>query len=176
MPWLRNSEAQMPYELQDVLYQASNTIRHELYRSRNPIDTDLFAYLAMPFRLSMVPNNLQNIRNKFRTVAMPRGVTPEEAYGTIYSYVDQAFLQYNNSRHILIVNIDSNQAVTPCVMQQLTEQHWTDHDYRTALTCTPFHQVYVMSSSEGRVVPHIVVFTSVINDEFIIKLGEIYLS
>ena len=173
MPWLRNSEAPIPYELQELFYQASNTVRSETYRSRNPIDTDLFTYLAMPFRLSMVPANLQNTRNKFKTVAMPRGVTPEEAYGTIHSYVAQAFLSYGESRHILIVNIDSNQAVTPHVMQQLTEQHWVDHDYRTALTCTPFHQVYVMTCAEGRTIPHTIIFTSVVNDEFITKLGAV---
>lgn len=177
MPWLRNNNSQMSLDIHDIFTHASATIRTDFYRSRNPLDIELFAYLAMPFRLNVVPMNKQNTRNKFKTVAMPRGVTPDEAYNTIYSHVENAAYQLSNSRHILIVNTDSNQAVTPHIVEELKDQEWTEHDYRTALTCNPFHQVTVLFTkaipesplSEG----HVVVFTNTISDEFILKLGAI---
>ena len=177
MPWLRNNQATMSMDINDIYMQANNTVRTDFYRSRNPLDIELFSYIAMPFRLSTVPLNKQSIRNKFKTVAMPRGVTPDEAYGTVLSHIKNAAQLLYSSRHVLIVNTDSNQAVTPHIIQELKEQGWTEHDYRTALTSNPFHQVSVLRAistsdivlTEG----HIVVFTNTITDEFILKLGAI---
>jgi hypothetical protein len=174
MPWLRNEHTQFPDELIGVLNNASSTVRHELYRSRNPIDTGLFSYIAMLFRLPMVPADKQNTRNRFKTVAMPRGVEPQQAYDAVGSYLEQMQYTHNYSRAVLFVNTDNNQAVTPFVIEKLKEQGWEAHDYRTALACTPFHQLDVLTiTQQGATQMHVVVFTNVLNDEFILKFGGI---
>lgn len=174
MPWLRNNELQLSTDLSDVYARINNTVRLELYRSRNPLDGDLFTYITMPFRLPGAPNEKSVIRNKFKTMAMPRGLEPAEALGQVVLTLDRAKVEYRLSRHISIYNTSSNQAITQYVAMNLKENHdWIEHDFRTALTCTPFHTLTVLSRNIGTTEHHVVILTDIINDEFIIKLGAV---
>lgn len=174
MPWLRNNDAYMNQDVANVLYSAGQTVRTDLYRSRNPLDAELLSYIAMPFKLGCVPADKQMVRNRFKTVAMPRGLEPGDALTQVLYTLNSMKTQYNGNRHVTIYNTNSNQAVCPYIIGKLKDENgWTEHDYRTALTCNPFHSVVVLNTTQNVTEGHVVIFTNEISDEFILKLGAV---
>jgi hypothetical protein len=175
MGWLKNTAISLDNLTVPYYHNAKNRCTIDLYRSRITIDTNMFRYANMVFQLPNLPENVQYSNLMVHTYAMPRSSEDSPVILDIWqNYLTHTIIrddaEYGYYYHnLFIFNTSSNQAIVPAVINLLTTEHgFENKDYRTALTCTPFHNVSVLHKDNITIV-----FSNVYDDTFILKLGAV---
>ena len=104
MPWLRNNNTMLQEDVGNVFSNVSARVRSDLYRSRTALDTAMFTFISMAFRLSCVPTEEQIVLNRFKTLAMPRNTAPDETYFNVHSKLQEFEVVHQSSRCTTIYN------------------------------------------------------------------------
>lgn len=174
MPWLLNDHVSYPQIMEEFRY---NTQRYsDFYRSRTVLDTELAVALSLILQLECVPEQLRTRTLRLKTKAVARGLEADEIKDATIMDINSMFNNNPNSRNIIIYNISNNQTVIPSIIAALKEGGCEEVDYRTALTCNPFHTVITLKklTAGNPAIPGMVVFTNSITDEFLLKLYAVY--
>lgn len=169
MGWLRNNDIRLHTVVQRYYSEATMRITQELYRSRTTIDPHVFRYMNMAFQLPNL-NPEETTRHMHVTaLATPRGLEDAAAIHAIKEQINYATLgRPAQTRHLIFYNTASNQAIMPGVITALEDIDFVQKDFRTAITCTPFHVNHVLHKDHCTVV-----FSNVYSDEVFLKIGAI---
>lgn len=177
MPWLRSDNTPFPETLQGLRSNARQTLGTEFYRSRNPLDNSVLIDVLTQFQMPHVPQAERNRRNRIETTSMLRTADADSVYAAVEYKLDDAQMHYPNSRLFTIVNTTTNQGVVEQVVNNLQTAGWELKDFATALTCTPYHKVVVLTEvnrySNDAAIKHTVIFTNTLDDNFMCKVGGI---
>lgn len=169
MGWLRNNGERLHTVVQRYYTEASRKITRELYRSRTDIDPFVFRFMNMAFQLPNLDPEEITRRMHVTTLAVPRGL---EDGATIQSIKEQirctTLEQLPHTRQLIFYNTSNNKAVVPSVITALEDIGFVQKDFRTAITCTPFHVNHVLHKDYCTVV-----FSNVYSDEVFLKIGAI---
>lgn len=169
MGWLRNNDIRLHTLVQRYYSEAAWEVTQELYRSRTTIDPHIFKFMNMAFRLPNLNPEETNRHMHVTTLATPRGLEDAAAIHAIKEQINYATLgQPAQTRHLIFYNTASNQAIMPGVITALEDIGFVQKDFRTAITCTPFHVNYVLHRAYCTVV-----FSNVYSDEVFLKIGAI---
>ena len=170
MGWLKNNDTILHPIVQRYYSEASVRVTQiRLYRSRTSIDSNIFRYMNMAFQLpNLNPEEIYRYMH-VTTLAVPRGLEEEDIIQSIKEEISYAILgQQNAPRQLIFYNTINNQAVVPSILTALEDIGFVQKDFRTAITCTPFHVNYVLHKDYCTVV-----FSNVYSDEVLLKIGAI---
>lgn len=169
MGWLRNDGIRLHTLVQRYYSTASMKVSQTLYRSRTDIDPCVFKYMNMAFQLPNLDPEEINRYMHVITLATPRGLEDDAAIHVIKEQLYNATLgRPAHTRQLVFYNTASNQAIMPGVITALEDIGFVQKDFRTAITCTPFHVNYVLHRAYCTVV-----FSNVYSDEVLLKIGAI---
>lgn len=170
MGWLRNDNIRLHPIVQRYYSEAAIKVTQiRLYRSRTTIDPSIFRFMNMAFQL---PNlNPEEISRQMyvTTLAVPRGLEEEAIIQSIKNEVGYAMIELPHApRQLIFYNTVNNQAVVPNIITALEDIGFVQKDFRTAITCTPFHVNYVLHKDYCTVV-----FSNVYSNEVLLKISAI---
>jgi len=169
MGWLRNDNQIMNNIVLRYYSEAAYKLNVHLYRSRMNIDADVFKYINMAFRLPNLGPDGNTPVLSINTFAMPRGMDNADTIDAVEKQIAYSTReQLTTSRKVMFFNTSTNQAVVPDLITALKEAGFIEKDFRTALTCTPFHTNTVLQKELC-----VVVLSNVYTDEVFLKLGAV---
>lgn len=168
MVWLRNNEIRLHALVQRYYSEATVKVTQDLYRSRTDIDSYVFKFMNMAFQLPNLNPEENNRRLHVVTLATPRGLDDAAAIHSIKEQMSYTAHVLPNARKLIFYNTASNQAIVPSAIAALEDNGFVQKNFRTAITCTPFHINYVLHKDYCTVV-----FSNVYSDEVLLKISAI---